>query len=131
MVTGTYEPNRPLLGTWTCYRIHCLYQAFLTCVGTRGGLPPTDHLSLITGLLTFLGRLGAKEKIYQRQHPSINPSSPGGTYMIHKKPIFLFIPRLQGLKLLSKTALLGRIHPIRCCVHRPDGTNTSHMPFRG
>ena len=29
-----------------------------------------------------------------------NPLSPGGTYIVHKKPIFFSIPRLQGLRMV-------------------------------
>ena len=30
----------------------------------------------------------------------VHPLSPGGTYMVHKKPMFLSTPRLRGLMVL-------------------------------
>ena len=32
-----------------------------------------------------------------RLYKDLNPWSPGGTYMVHKKPLFLSTPGLQGL----------------------------------
>ena len=41
------------------------------------------------------------------QKSFVNPPSPGGTYIVHKKPIFLSTPGLQGLMDVELDVYIG------------------------